>query len=150
MEQMINPTIQDRAMQSADQYWQKVLRVKELRVLYGLQNPRNNKPLVSPAVKCNNEFTPKINRGWSETGPTLYYNDTLYQFMIRDNTLILFDDMQEITIIAAPADIKGKKKETFLRAVAWTITEDPDNIRSHIPGMPIEYDRFNLPGECQE
>ena len=150
MQPMVNPTIQDRAMESADAYWQKVLRVKELRVLYGLQNPKNNKPLVSPAVKTHNEFTPKINRGWSSGYTTVYYNDVLYELRIRDNTLIIQADDQEIPVISAPADVRGKNKEKFLRAVAWTITEDPDNIRSHIPGMPIEYDRFNLPGECLE
>lgn len=157
-EQMINPTIQDRAMQSADQYWQKVLRVKELRVLYGLQNPRNNKPLISSANTITN-YRPVIGKGWSKESDPEYHGIGIdgknFNLVIRNDQLVL----QEITytpeshivgkeypVFTAPADIKTKTKRVkFLQAVGYTLITDPDNIRAYLPGVPTEITRFNIP-----
>ena len=151
-------------MQSADQYWQKVLRVKELRVLYGLQNPRNNKPLISSANTITN-YRPVIGKGWSKDAEPEYtglcFDNQFYSLVIRDNVILIrqyeyvnsttevpghYNYGPEYPVFTAPADIKTKTKRVkFLQAVGYTLITDPDNIRAYLPGVPTEITRFNIP-----
>ena len=155
----INPTIQDRAMKVSEEYWHKVLRVKELRVLYGLQNPDNNKPLVQkysdnlPKYNCN--------QGWSkekEPVQTFMHKTMVYVMTIRDNALYIAEkDDNGIVgpdnfVFEVPAKIKTKaKKLTFLKAIGWTLIDDPDNIAQYIRNdhrLPAYVSPVNIPVIC--
>ena len=137
----INPTIQERAFQAANEYWHLILRVKELRIIHGLQNPDNNKPLVQkysdklPGYNCG--------KGWTkEKEPvqsfTTNYGST-FVMTIRDNALYIAekDDNGIIGpdnfVYESPAKIKTKaRKLTFLKAIGWTLIDDPENIAQYI------------------
>ena len=137
---IINPTIQERGQISADEYWHKVLRVKSLRILHGLQNPDNNKPLVQkysdklPGYNCG--------KGWSkekEPVQTFMHKCQSYSMIIRDNALYIREISDEGTmgpdnlVYEAPAKLKTKsKKLTFLKAIGWTLIDEPDNIPQYI------------------
>ena len=136
----INPTIQERAFHAANEYWHLILRVKELRIRYGLQNPDNNKPLVQkysdklPGYNCG--------KGWSkekEPVQTFMHKCQSYSMIIRDNALYIREISDEGTmgpdnlVFECPAKIKTKsKKMTFLKALGWTLIDDPDNVSQYI------------------
>ena len=154
----INPTIQERAFNAANEYWHLILRVKELRIRYGLQNPKNNKPLVQTYNNTITAHRPNINQGWNNTDDGLTLNleydgtgtgrsSAIIGLLIKDNTIFierLKPFYEVIPVFAAPADLKTKaKKEKFLKAVGYTLISDPCNLQEYLP--KVEFSRFNIP-----
>ena len=156
----INPTIQERGFIRANEYWQKILRSKELRILYGLQNPKNNSPMVQTYSNTITSCRPNIQKGWSKGSEPEYtglsYNDQYYSLIIRDDQLLIRskvydqDTRQDVIgpeslVFAVPKDIKGKvKRVNFLKAIGYTLITDPINIDEYIPKM-TSFSRFNVP-----
>lgn len=138
--EMINPTIQDRAMKVSEDYFHLILRVKSLRILHGLQNPDNNKPLAQkysdklPGYNCG--------AGWSkekEPVQSFMHKCQSYSMIIRDNALYIREISDEgfigpdNLVFEAPVKIKTKsKKLTLLKAIGWTLIDDPENIAQYI------------------
>ena len=159
---IINPFIQDRAFKSAEDYFHVILKVKSLRILYGLQDPKNNKPLISGSNTISN-YRPNIGKGWSNGKTPEYtglgYQDNYYDLVIRNDQLIISQRIYgdhdlvshgpENIVFSVPKDIKGKtKRVNFLKAVAYTLITDPENIDQYLP--KISYDRFSVPVIAQE
>jgi hypothetical protein len=158
----INPTIQEKGFNQSFDYFHLILRVKSLRVLYGLQDPKNNKPFVQTYSNTVNECRPNIHKGWSKDKDPEYsaieYNKTLYSLIITEGSLYIrskeYDEDisgyvygPDHLVFTVPADIKGKiKKVNFLMAVGYTLITDPENIDRYISAETM----INSPAVIQE
>lgn len=92
---------------------------------------------------------PNINQGWQKTDDGLFKR--LYSpggldiqgMRIKDNTLYLeregsYPD-QMIKVITVPEDIKKPAREKWLKGVAYTLTDDPDNIEQYVTRPQVDH-----------